>query len=509
MAAGGLVCTLGKQKGVALLVLLIFIILAASSYFISGLSINQVKVDQKNVTQEVLKKAKDALIAYVVTSRRLNDNLGKFGKLPCPDHADTALEEGEQDSSCGNAYANGIGYFPWRTLGVETLKDGSGNCLLYAVSPGYKANPFAALNPDSYGQFQMVDDNGAVVIGDSAGGRPVAVIIAPGGVLASQNRSFDDTTICGFDYDTIKNDLGAYLDNDGTTNNAALDTGVDNFMDQFVQIYASSASAVNPINDRFVIITYDEIWDEFQSIVTDGTFDNKMRNLTEAIAICFAGYGLSNNNHLPMPALMDLGGNEYRKDSDYLDSGDFTAGFAGRLPYDLERAKTEMLSGDLKNIFDNNYCDGIDLVTTATVVENINFSDDAGSDNGEYFDIWRNWKDHFFYAVSQAHKPSTIAVAGCSVDCVSVGVVTNEYAGIVLFSGLKQAVVGQERYTSIFDSLQTLDGDDDKDDIVNYLEGNRDNLFPDNTGNGIYDAVAPGSNDIMFCINTDMSVEAC
>ena len=34
----------------------------------------------------------------------------------------------------------GIGYFPWKRMGGEMLKDSSGTCLLYAVSPSYKMN---------------------------------------------------------------------------------------------------------------------------------------------------------------------------------------------------------------------------------------------------------------------------------------------------------------------------------------------------------------------------------
>ncbi|MES0328471.1 MAG: hypothetical protein ABUK13_09815, partial [Gammaproteobacteria bacterium] len=62
MAAGALVQTSKQQRGLALLVLIIVIILAFSSYLLSGLSVNQVKTDQKVKTQLALIKAKKALL---------------------------------------------------------------------------------------------------------------------------------------------------------------------------------------------------------------------------------------------------------------------------------------------------------------------------------------------------------------------------------------------------------------------------------------------------------------
>lgn len=483
-----------------MLILIVVIVLAFATYSFSGLFINQIKTDEKMQTQAVLKKAKAALIAYAVSNWAVAGDYGDLGKLPCPDY-NSSLQEGKQDSNCGSAYANGIGYFPWRTVGIDEPMDSSGSCLIYAVSPAYKQTPFAALNPDSYGQFQIVDENGNIVVGDTAESRPVAVIIAPDSTLSGQSRNILAGTACGGDY----NNLAAYLDDNGTINNAAIDTGTENVIDQLLQIYAGTKSVTNPVNDRIITISYDELWSSQQAVLTGAAFDEKIESLTEAIALCFAAYGANNGGHLPMPVLPDLSGGEYRRDVDYDDSNDFTSGYAGRLPYDVSRANLELSNGNDSYVFKNSYCDGIDLVSTPLIIENINFSNDAGSDSGEYFNVWRNWKDHFFYIISKAHRPSSIAVSACGGDCAKVGAI--DYAGIVFFAGLK--LNSQQRYTSIFDSALAADLDDDKDDIENYLEDNRASIFPDNLGNGVYDTVGAGSNDIMFCIKTDMSVVAC
>ena len=499
-----------KQSGLVLLVMVVVIFLAISIYYFSSISLVEVKVDKIVKTQVVLKRAKQALLDYALANWRLTNETGKIGKLPCPDYGSNGVD-GEQDGNCGNAYANGIGYFPWRTLGIDITKDSSGSCLLYVVSPAYKTSPAAALNPDSYGQFRIVDSNGATSQGVSPEDRPVVVIIAPGSTLTGQARINNSVDICDSYYsDNISNLIAAYLDNDGTTNNAAIDPATNNIIENFVAKYAGSEQSNNPLNDSLITITHGEFWDVMQSTIESAAFNDRMKNLTEAITVCFAAYGLSNaNNNLPMPAPLSINGGEYRRNVDYDDSGVFTAAFAGRLPYDVLRANTELVNGNNSHIFDNSFCDNLSL--PAAGINDIHFTDDDGSDNGEYFDLWQNWKDHFFYAISAHFKPSGVgSTTSCSSDCVKVS--GTEYAGIIFFSGLKQAVAGvdQTRYAPPFDGALALDGVDDKDDISNYLEDNNVADFPDNTGNADYDPVnAVSSNDVMFCIRQDMSVIEC
>ncbi len=355
-----------KQNGLALLVLVIVIFLAISTYYFSSVSLVAVQVDKIEKTQVLLKRAKQALLDYALV-KHLAGEAGKIGKLPCPDYISSSGVDGEQDGNCGNAYANGIGYFPWRTLGIEITKDSSGSCLLYAVSPAYKTSPAAALNPDSYGQFRIVDNTGATVQGVLPEDRPVAVIIAPESTLPGQARENNPPAICGSYYsDNILDLIEAYLDNDGTTNNAAIDPSTNNIIENFVAKYAGSEQGNNPLNDRLITISHREFWSAMQSAVTGTEFHDRMAHLTEAIAVCFAKYGLSNtNNNLPMPAPLNFNGGEYRRNVDYDDSGAFSTAFAGRLPYDVSRANTELVNGNAPYIFDNAFCDGLDLPGTA------------------------------------------------------------------------------------------------------------------------------------------------
>ena len=459
----------------------------------------EIKVDKIEKTQAVLKHAKQALLDYALVNWHLAEEAGKIGKLPCPDYIIGGVD-GEQDGNCGNAYANAIGYFPWRTLGIEITKDSSGSCLLYAVSPAYKTSPGAALNPDSYGQFRIVDNAGATLQGVLPEDRPVAVIIAPESPLSGQARENNPPTVCGSYYsDDISDLVAAYLDNEGTTNNAAIDPGADNVIENFVAKYAGSDEGINPLNDRLITISHREFWDVMESTITSTVFNDRMENLTEAIALCFAEYGSSNiNNNLPMPASLNINGGEYRRNVDYDDSGVFTTAFAGRLPYDVSRANAELVNGNNSYIFGNAFCDGLELTTT-TGVDDINFTDDSGGDKGEYFDLWTNWKDHFFYVVSEQFKPDGAATTCAGGDCVDYN--ATKYAALIIFSGLKQA--GQSRYAPPLEAV------DEKSNINHYLEDGREGVFPDNNGNGVYPVVTAGSNDIVFCIATDMSVVAC
>ena len=497
-----------KQKGIAMLMIVIALALTISVYYFSTVSVVDIKNDNALNTQTELKRAKQALLDYALINWRSAGEGGKIGKLPCPDSGNLN-PEGEQEPTCGTAYANAIGYLPWATLGIDAPKDSSASCFLYVVSPAYKLSPVAALNRDSYGQIRIVDSVGGVIQGASPEDRPVAVIIAPGDALTGQDRVFDVDSICGLDYVNIP---AEYLDNDGTTDNAALAAAANNVIDVLVNSYAGSDDwdNPNPLNDRLITITHEEFWDALDSSITDAAFDTRMDNLTEAIALCLAAYGSNNGDHLPMPAALDLNlvlnDREYRNDSLYKDSNVFTSGFSGRLPYDISNANAVLPApvvppNDVK-LFGNAVCDDVDLVTGA--FNNINFNDESGDDNGEFFDLWRNWKDHFFYAIAEAHKPDAV-VAACAGNCVSVNVI--DYAGIVFFSGLKQA--GQQRYAPPLDDALAVDGVDDKDEVDNYLENGNAVLFPDNVGNQVYFPVAPPSNDIMFCITPAMTVNRC
>ena len=150
------------QGGIALLIFIIFVALAAITYYFATISPAELKINRQQQTRVVLKEAKQALITHAVTHADQPGDAGEFGDLPCPDANGGINAEGQADPSCGNDDAvSDLGYLPWKTLDIDALKDFSGTCLYYAVSPSYKiTSNLVMLNEDTNGLIQIVDSAG-------------------------------------------------------------------------------------------------------------------------------------------------------------------------------------------------------------------------------------------------------------------------------------------------------------------------------------------------------------
>jgi len=494
-----------RQRGLVLLALVIVIALAFISYILSDISINRIQNEQTAKTQQSLKKAKQALINYAVSHMDRPGDAGEMGFLPCPDEdppsALTPFDEGKQELNCGSQYVNSIGYLPWKTLDIPSLRDSSGNCLLYAVSNTYKLNPTNLLNDDSNGMFQVVDDVGVVKVGVLPEDRVVAIVFSPGEPLAGQSRNFVAGTDCGLDYD-----MSAFLEGNGATDNSSLST-LDNRIDQFIHMTVSSAQAAVPYNDKFITITRDDIW---KALLARNDFIPRMTDLTEALALCLVEYTkLNAGRRLPWPAPMNLNNNNYRIDGSY---DDVNGGlYAGRYPFKVDDSNSAVGmaydnifdTGDTPDLTGTN-CDGMALDSGNFA----NLSDDAKANplvDDEFRKLWENWKDHFFYILSKKYKPGAGGPERCG-DCNTVG--ATKYSAIVIFSGTR---FGPDQRADVFSG-----DNDDKADISNYIENGNDVIFNAADGQDDYNRVGvPAvSNDIMFCV-TDrdvsqvLSVERC
>lgn len=479
-----------KQKGIALLMLIIIIVLAYASYFMSGLSITEINVNREIKTFAALKKAKQALIHYaLVEADRDLGRSGQFGFLPCPDYTSGAMIEGDQDSSCGVAKASAVGWLPWRTLDLPYLSDDSGTCLLYAVSGDYKQTPQVVeesmLNEDTNGQLQVVDDTATPIEGILPEDRIVAIVFAPGTVMSGQNRTFAANSKCGQDYGDAQN-APEYLEGDGVTDNGAL-SGLADTVEQFIHATLNSQNAATPYNDRFVTITRDEIW---SAILQRNDFVDKMTNLTEALALCLAEYNngvaVDEYDRLPWPSPLALA--DYRINTDY----DDVAIYAGRVPFIV--GNSNGATGEaVADLFASTGCNNLVLTIGGDVA-------DLSDANDEYRRLWENWKDHFYYALSSDFEPAAAQADDCTGNCITVGVA--EVAGVVFFSGTR--LPGITRNSPPIDA-------DDKAVVSNYIENGNDAIFT-GPADGIADAYSTSaSNDIMFCISgvLPFTVAAC
>jgi hypothetical protein len=171
------------------------------------------------------------------------------GVLPCPDINNASAYEGSPKIS-GASCAAFIGRLPWKKLGLSDLRDGSGECLWYALSPRFQD---AGNHTMANGKAINSTVSGSLAIQDAFGGVPantpvIAIVFAPGAPLSGQVRGTSSThPVCGGN-DSASN----YLDkspsgiNNATGNGAfqfALGDASATFNDTAISISASELFA--------------------------------------------------------------------------------------------------------------------------------------------------------------------------------------------------------------------------------------------------------------------------
>jgi hypothetical protein len=166
----------GRQRGIALMLLMLLAIVTASAIFIAALGQPGTRnaLQEQERTLQALQQAKEALIAYAANQKNLP------GQLPCPE--DTSLigtpNEGNAISAiyCGvSPTLPAVGPLPWRTLNLRDLRDANGDRLWYAISPGFRAAP---INSNTIGQLAV----------DGAANQTIAIIFSAGTALTGQSR---------------------------------------------------------------------------------------------------------------------------------------------------------------------------------------------------------------------------------------------------------------------------------------------------------------------------------
>ncbi|MBU0689370.1 MAG: hypothetical protein KJ850_07505 [Gammaproteobacteria bacterium] len=258
-----LAITGGKyQKGGALLVMLVILVIGITTVFVSSLSGTTLQNRRNHSSAESLAKAKEALIGYALTYG--DTHAGAHGFLPCPDMDGTAggssPYEGTSET-CGNAGDHTIGRLPWRTLDLPALYDGAGECLWYAVSGKYKNNPAASgttMNWDNPGEFTIYADNGSIV----EAGEVVAAVIAPGPPLSgnSARTASSAAPTCGGNYTAA-----AYLEND-TAHSPAIDNSniASGKLILPHEHRDANGNVTSSTNDQILYITRQDIWNSIQ-----------------------------------------------------------------------------------------------------------------------------------------------------------------------------------------------------------------------------------------------------
>ncbi len=497
-----------QLSGYALLMLMV-VLLGMTSIGFSKLltsSVMQNNIQKKSENFKVLQEAKELLLSYAV-DYAISGNLNDIGRLPCPDSIPGLGTEGNQDPNCGAESVNSVGYFPFKSLGRGKIEDSSGECLWYIVSGDYKYryNPANAnrgmLNWDSVGYLNLVDSSGNLKHAANEDNFPIAFIISPGASLG-QNRALDAALpTCQANYI-----LANYLE-DGPL----IDYGTDlpATADTLWQILtASEASHLDDVdyNDQVIAIYKSELWDRI-SLLGDLSFDNSDTNpgpapantdpvtssiesLTRSLAECIAEYGNNAFNpfrRLPYPAPINLDPtntdqDEYRLNANYND--DNTIHY-GRFPQVIDDSIWNPPNSFVFNSAANSFCENLMPAAVTTYDEQ----------------LWKNWKDHFFYVVSADFDSASVTPADntkcTAVNCFTIDGKANKIAAMVIFAGEKQGL--QDRIWWWDDATATATIDN-KSNQNNYLEGDNQLVY---TGVAQDYTLATSPNDYSYCIEYD------
>ncbi len=237
-----------SQRGAALLMFMLILILASSYSFLNKINAATKPHLRQEATSRILAEAKQALISYAVTyPDRVNSNFGP-GYLPCPD----INNDGSAGGACSSGGNTTIGRFPWVTLKMNDLRDSSGQYLWYALSDNYRNNPkLEPLNSETSGQL-CIDvnfDDDCETAADGDVDDIVAIIIAPGAPVDGQNRDPAEKVIA--------NEISNYLEG----NNSNFDTVFVTYDDDGD---GDGNLEDEDFNDTIVIITRKELMEQVE-----------------------------------------------------------------------------------------------------------------------------------------------------------------------------------------------------------------------------------------------------
>ncbi len=232
------------QRGFALIALLALAALIAAFLIASALNLTSAGIsnEREDRSMSALRKAKAALIAYAANEEwqlYKGQATNQPGALPCPD---ILLDDGNAD--CVGAGISSttslVGRLPWQSIGIEDLRDASGERLWYALSYNFRKNfGTTIINSDTPGQL--------TVTGTAPASNVVAVLFAPGAALLTQNRPSDPT-------DPAHNSPSNYLE------------GFD-LTDPVNYVFTSNALPSDTFNDRVLVITQADLMAAVEPVV--------------------------------------------------------------------------------------------------------------------------------------------------------------------------------------------------------------------------------------------------
>jgi hypothetical protein len=383
-----------------LLLTVLLLILGAGVLVYNLATPGKVDIAKDKITADALAKAKAALIGYAAAVNLAANE--RPGDLPCPDLNDL----GNPTAPCDTQVSR-IGRLPWKTLGLPDLRDGDGERLWYAVSTNFKSSTRTAcvapgdagcLNSDTRGTIPVRNTAGAVIY-DGTNPDPytpsgvVAVIFAPGAVLQRQDTgTLQDRSCTGGSCtaagvcisapvtNTPKCNPINYLDIlSGTEDNAAFtdSSATDGFINGVIRDAGGNAI----VNDRFIVITYQDLMPVVQ------------RRVAQEVLNCMSTYAsvAQNSGRYPWAAPISDVTPPY---DDVVDTR------FGRIP-DFPLTRTQLgVAGGVA---------GASCPALPTVCMSTTWPAACGITLGNW---WTNWKEMVFYGLAQPYQPADPVLGG-------------------------------------------------------------------------------------------------
>lgn len=430
-----------KQKGAALIIFAVIAALLATTFLVSQLDSNGARIARDKKTVAALAEAKVVLIGYA-TAVDISAAGPRLGDMPCPD----LNNDGIAETSCGNAagttqQANRIGRFPWKTLGVDDLRDGYGERLWYAVSNNFKNNTRTTctsmgqpgcLNSDSVGTITVRDISGAVIKNGGAGTGATAVIFSPGPPISRQ---------------------------DGLEQDRSCTIGVNcNVNDVCTTTPASSTPKCNPSNYLDILVGTEDNADFVDSSATNGfifgpTLVGGVTVVNDALAV------ISTTDLIPHLEKRVANETLYCLRQYAVSSG------VNRHPWSTNRASAYPSFADSNNRRFGRIPDTFFTQTQATSSGVMSDQWPGSCKIASSTGWWLNWKELVFYAVAYDKDPESFVSPVCNDspanDCLTI----TTPSGTQIHKAVAVAVAGRTL------AGQIRSANTDKQTLSNYLEG--------------------------------------